>query len=254
MAVGNILPVSSPNSNCTISFADGSPAIQFSSSRARTYMPGDFTSDDTKPVVAKQGFFPWWQSDPNESLNSSDAQVACYHSSVRLNRGREGLVIDTGAVKSLSGDAWVQRTKAIGELHGHGTNIVALERPFGIEGVGNGSNQVTQQAVVPIALSNGFVGTFKTSMVSTSEIPALYGLEPMIEQKTILDLHNGKMILLGEGGYELKLSPGSVVLDLERAPTGHIMLPITEWPEYEKRTKPGPTVNSGKKHVALVTL
>ena len=76
-------------------------------------------------------------------------------------------------------------------------------------------------------------------------IPALLGLTTMISQKALLDLQNGKMILLGEGGYELKLSPGSVVLDLERASTGHLILPTSDWEKAK---------NGGRKSVALLTL
>jgi hypothetical protein len=104
---------------------------------------------------------------------------------------------------------------------------------------GQGSNSVKSSAVVPIALQHGIVGTFSTNVVDNSPIPALCGLNPMIEQRTILDLVNGKMVLLGGGGYNLNLSPGSVVFDLERAPTGHLILPTSEWVKAQKTSKKG---------------
>lgn len=226
MAVHDVLPVTE---QCTIQFTDGTPSISFSNVRERSYMSAD--SDCIDKAVVKQGFFPWWET----ALNihppdpSSDSQVPCYHSSVRLKDDREGLVIDTGAVTSITGDEWVGRSKLIGEKNGHGTSITDLERPFGIEGVGKGSNDVRQRAVVPIALQHGIVGTFQANVVANSPIPALCGLNPLIAQKTLLDLYTGRMILLGAGGYDLKLSPGSVVLDLEKASTGHLILPTTAW-------------------------
>ena len=218
---------------CTIVFADGSPAVQFDSSRQRTYF-NDTASSSSVSTVPKQGFFPWWQINPTDNNNlksdlTAKEHVQCYHSSVRLTLDREGLVVDTAAVTSLTGDHWVGRTKKLAERHGHGTSVTPLKHPFGIEGVGQGSNQVTKEAVVPIALATGTVGEYSARVVESSHIPALLGLEPLIKQRTLLDLHNGKMILLGEGGYTLKLSPGSAVHDLERAPTGHLMLPCAEW-------------------------
>jgi hypothetical protein len=239
-------PVSNPEL-CTITFADGSPSVCFDSTRARSYMPTSDDSNALMPVMPRQAFFPWWKTefDENSTSMSTESQVPCYHSSVRLKDDREGVVLDTGAVFSLSGDQWVNRSKEIGEKFGYGSSVKQLDRPFGIEGVGQGSNKVQQSAVVPIALQHGIVGTFTTNVVAQSPIPALCGLNPMISQRSILDLVNGKMILLGEGGYNLNLSPGSVVLDLERAATGHLILPTSEWSKAKQ---------TGKKGIALLAL
>ena len=254
MAVENQSTVD--DETCTILFSDGSPPMAFAATRERSYFADSVSasassssvpsSSNALSTVRKQGFFPWWQlnthaTDSNNSSSTLDLtaedHVPCYHSTVRLSDSREGLVVDTGAVTSLTGDQWVQRSKQLASNNGHGTEIRELKRSFSIEGVGNGANQVSKQAVVPIALANGTVGTFTASMVENSHIPALLGLEPLIKQKTLLDLHNGKLILLGQGGYELKLSPGSTVLDLERAPTGHLMLPTAEWTKANKSLK-----------------
>ena len=238
--------VSNPE-QCTITFADGTPSVCFDSTRARSYMTVSEDSDALMPAMPRQAFFPWWKTELDENFSSlsTESQVPCYHSSVRLKDDREGVVLDTGAVFSLSGDQWVNRSKEIGEKFGHGSSVKQLDRPFGIEGVGQGTNNVQQSAVIPIALQHGIVGTFTTNVVAQSPIPALCGLNPMISQRTILDLVNGKMILLGEGGYNLNLSPGSVVLDLERAPTGHLILPTSEWSKAKQ---------TGKKGIALLAL
>ena len=245
MAVHDVqTPVTNVQEQCTISFMDGTPSVSFDSNRARTYMNVTDESNADMPVIPKQAFFPWWKteidpSNPNLNNPSDETQVPCYHGAVRLTNDREGLVIDTGAVLSLSGDHWVHRNQSIGEKYGHGTAVKQLDRPFGIEGVGQGSNSVKSSAVVPIAMQHGIVGTFSTNVVDNSPIPALCGLNPMIEQRTILDLVNGKMVLLGGGGYNLNLSPGSVVFDLERAPTGHLILPTSEWVKAQKTSKKG---------------
>ena len=243
MAVEDQVAATSHENVCEIVFADGSPGVHFDSSRQRTYFSDTASGSTNISTVPKQGFFPWWRINSNsiEANRNSDLtskeHVQCYHSSVRLTLDREGLVIDTAAVTSLTGDHWLGRTQKLAERYGHGTSVTPLKHPFGIEGVGQGSNQVTQEAVVPIALASGTVGAYSARVVESSHIPALLGLEPLIKQRTLLDLHNGKMILLGEGGYTLKLSPGSAVHDLERAPTGHLMLPCAEWQKVKKTGK-----------------
>ena len=248
-ARGMYLAVENENSSaaasdvCTILFSDGRPAVEFNTVRERAYFTDNPSSSQS--TVRKQGFFPWWEvptTNPDiEARLTLDMpakdHVPCYHSTVRLSAEREGVVVDTAAVTSIAGDAWVGRSKKLAEQYGHGTSITPLARPFGIEGVGKGSNDVTKQAVVPIALASGVVGAYTANMVEHSNIPALLGLEPLIKQRTLLDLQNGKLILLGEGGYQLKLSPGSAVHNLERSPTGHLMLPTSEWKSVNKTAK-----------------
>ena len=51
----------------------------------------------------------------------------------------------------------------------------------------------------------------------------------MVEQKVVLDPAQLKYFVPGPGGYSITLSPGSKVYELERAQSGHLMLPVTEW-------------------------
>jgi hypothetical protein len=44
-----------------------------------------------------------------------------------------------------------------------------------------------------------------------------------------LDCFNNKFIMVGPGGYELKLSPGSETYELEESPAGHLMLPCSKY-------------------------
>ena len=154
-------------------------------------------------------------------------------------------MIDTGAFFSLAGDEWVERSGLIAKEYGQGIMMEQLDRKFSIEGVGKSANEVTHRATVPIALATGNTGTFTTNVVRQSPLPGLLGLEPMIKQHTLLDLHTGRMICVGEGGYKLDLSPGSTVHKLERARSGHLILPTTEWDKVKKSTQP---------HVSLLTM
>ena len=44
---------------------------------------------------------------------------------------------------------------------------------------------------------------------------------------TLIDTFTGRVYLVGPGGYELKLSPGSVKHDLVESSAGHLMLPCS---------------------------
>ena len=85
-------------------------------------------------------------------------------------------------------------------------------------------------------MSNGETGSYNADVVRDSPLPGLLGLEPMIKERTLLDLHSGMMMFVGEGGYDLKLSPGSSVHKMLRAKSGHLILPTSEW---DKVKKPG---------------
>ena len=47
--------------------------------------------------------------------------------------------------------------------------------------------------------------------------------------RTLLDTFTGVMYLVGPGGYELRLSPGSEKYDLHESSMGHLMLPCSEF-------------------------
>jgi hypothetical protein len=168
--------------------------------------------------------FPWWGVD------------LAFHALVRLKGpNREGLLVDCGAITNLAGDKWVKRAADIAAIHGQGTLIVDTN-PQNVEGVGTGASKITQRATVPVCLASGSVGDFQTQVVQDSELPALLGLEGLERNRALIDVTNQRMIYVGPGGYELKLSPGSVVMQLEKVASGHLLLPASEWSK--KMTSP----------------
>ena len=72
-------------------------------------------------------------------------------------------------------------------------------------------------------------GALTTNVVSDSDLPGLLGLASLESRKAIIDIGNRRLVFPGAGGYELKLSPGSTVMALEKAESGHLLLPCTEW-------------------------
>jgi hypothetical protein len=67
----------------------------------------------------------------------------------------------------------------------------------------------------------------------------------MAENRMLIDTFNNRAYLIGEGGYDIHLSPGSIPLRLRRAETGHLMLPMAEWAKHK------PSVDN--RHVSFMT-
>ena len=178
-------------------------------------------------------FYAWWPTSETD-LEADDELAVSYHSKVRLSTG-EALLIDTGAVKPLAGEIWVNKTAACAKEHGRGTTFVPLDKTLHVEGVGQGSTACTHRAIVPVAFEDGVTGTYSPAVVPGSELPALVGFDTLERRRVLLDCFNGKYFEVGPGGYDLVLSPGSRLLHLHKASTGHPMLPATEW----RNAKPG---------------
>jgi hypothetical protein len=106
-----------------------------------------------------------------------------------------------------------------------------LKKTLSIEGVGKSANEATEGVTAAICLEDGTVGSFQTAVVEDSELPALLGLKSLTKLKAVLDCEHKRLLLIGPGGYKIQLSPGSKVLQLHSAPTGHLLLPCTCWEE-----------------------
>ena len=158
-----------------------------------------------------------------------------FHTAVRLRLG-EGLLVDCGAIDNLCGDHFAKRVEALGEAAGHGSEWKSLQ-PRGVEGVGSGASVVDKEVTLPVSLKTGAIGNYVAKVVSNSELPGLLGLTSLEKNGAIIDVGHQKLIYPGPGGFELKLSPGSTMMQLERAESGHLLLPCTHWAGAKATTK-----------------
>jgi hypothetical protein len=173
--------------------------------------------------------FPWW---------TCDYAGGVFHALVRLKgSGREGLLVDCGAVSNLTGDKWVSRAAKLAAEHGQGTTITSRATQS-VEGVGSGASTIDKHAKIPICLASGNLGTFETAVVSGSDLPALMGLEGLERNRALIDVYGKRLIYIGHGGYELRLSPGSLSMQLEKVPSGHLLLPASEWDKMKVSSGP----------------
>ena len=165
--------------------------------------------------------YAWFQPDMVNQL--------AFHSNVRLKRAGEALLVDCGAIGNLAGDAWAKRCAKWAESKGCGSKLSKLPEPITIGGVGKNEQRAVDQMEIPIALAGNHRSVFSTPLVPDSELPALRGLEVMTAHGMLIDVRNMRLIMPGKGGYKMELSPGSVSLAMERAQSGHLLLPCTEW-------------------------
>ena len=111
-----------------------------------------------------------------------------------------------------------------------------MKRPIDIGGVGTGNQQATHEVSVHIAMPKGLRGMFRAPIVPNSDLPALLGLDSLEKHAAVIDIKHSKLILPGPAGYRIVLSPGSVTFDLQKAMSGHLLLPCTLWQEHPTGT------------------
>jgi hypothetical protein len=192
-------------------------------------------------LTPPETFLPTWNVD-----GSCTQLEHCFHGNTCLPDGREGLLIDPGAWSNLAGQSWVHRmcTKAL--KAGLKVKQERMEKPLNVAGVGHGTNKAEWEVKVPIALgdSDGVVlmHNFSAPTVTGAgkELPALLGLQSMSKQNSVLEMAEGHeyLTLPGPGGYSVTWSPGTARYKLERAPSGHLILPCDEYRKVD-RTRAG---------------
>ena len=80
-----------------------------------------------------------------------------------------------------------------------------------------------------ICLGSGRLDDYTAPELPNAQTPALLGQRSMKKLRTLIDTFTGKMFLVGPGGYEIHLSPGSAVHELDESSAGHLMLPCSRF-------------------------
>ncbi len=98
-------------------------------------------------------------------------------------------------------------------------------------------------------------GDFTFPAVNDSNIPGLLGLFTLKRLRPILDTVNNKLYCLGPGDFDLAaaMPPGTECFDLDTAPSGHLLLPITKYAELEKQKANG-SLNIDNTPISLLTV
>ena len=187
---------------------------------ARTPDTDDFSTPLVRPAHAPA--FPWW---PTEFT---------YHSGTGLGDDRFGLLVDPGSWGNLQGEKWLQRAASLALQHGKKPRQERRKKPMTVGGVGHGTQSCAWDCMLPIApcRADGSYceATFEAPTIEGSECPALWGLRSLIEHRAILDCAGRVLHLQGPTGEaEITLPPGSESYQLEQSPSGHLLLPVSDY-------------------------
>ena len=153
-----------------------------------------------------------------------------------MMRSRKGpaLLVDPGAHGDRCSDGWLQEYNLAAREAGQPeARVIKLEKPVTVGGVGKKAQTATEQVIAQVGI-NGRTDEYRAPMLKKSPIPALLGIPSLRRRRALLDCHNGRLFLIGPGGYQLRLSPGSRDIGLEESHSGHLMLPCDDWPSKAK--------------------
>ena len=127
-----------------------------------------------------------------------------------------------------------------------------LDLPLNVSGVGKDSQQAREAMTVDFQLmgQNDEViqASYCAPVIENSNLPPLLGLKSLTSKRALLDMHSRLLIFPGQGGVEVKCSPGTQLFQLEMSQSGHLLLPIRRLPprarsEPSRSTMPGPRLD-----------
>ena len=149
------------------------------------------------------------------------------------------MLLDIGSVGQLVGSVWAVRTGQAAMSHGRTPVQELRDRPLNVSGVGSGSQTCHHNIKMPLVvktLSDRYLRTsYNSPCVPESELPALFGLDACQRNRALIDTFNKVMYLVGPGEFNLldSLPPGSEAIQLETAPSGHLVVPCGYYAEYD---------------------
>ena len=71
------------------------------------------------------------------------------------------------------------------------------------------------------------VSQFQAPCIRDSNVPGLLGIKSLKAEDALIRCSTGEMWFLGQGGVEIRPSPGSKHFQMKEAPGGHWILPVS---------------------------
>ena len=166
----------------------------------------------------------------------TDVVLPTYHALTRLADGRPALLVDPGSVGNLCGETWARSVADAAKKVGKMPTYTKRSRVLNVQGVGKGSQSCEHDLALPISMRTVdgvkvMSGKFVTPAIPGSDVPGLLGLTALTTNRAILDCNTRQLHFCGPGDYDLTtlLPPGTDSLQLEVAPSGHLVLPCCEY-------------------------
>ncbi len=153
------------------------------------------------------------------------------YAATRLEGEREMLLVDTGTKDNVTGRAFIEKQDAAAPK-GHPTIWKRLPKPKQLAGVGNGTQKCTFSATVHGVDDQGRVNSYTSQVIDSdpeesSELPALYGMDPMASRNTFVGTRKGVLHEVPAGlEDQIGWPVGTVHRKCTRAPSGHMLLPF----------------------------
>ena len=113
--------------------------------------------------------------------------------------------------------------------------------PLVVAGVGNGTQQADYDVTFPLALTDRDADTSLHNITAPvvdgagAHLPGLLGLNSLERNRAILDCGRRLLIIPGSDDYDYELPSTATVLPLEKAPSGHLVLPIDAYDKVGKK-------------------
>ena len=152
------------------------------------------------------------------------------------------LLVDIGAVGNLGSDSFMRTVAETAIKFGYASKQAKMNNPLTVSGVGHGTQSAEWRTTVPVCvrdLDSGeiLMSDYTAPTIPNADTPGLLGLASIMRMRGIVDTFSDPPLLIsvGEGGYKLDLSPGSRRFALRRAPSGHLMLPISLYKEFREQ-------------------
>jgi hypothetical protein len=153
------------------------------------------------------------------------------------------------------------RTAAVCAANGNKpVSATKRSKPLSVTGVGTGGQTCEYDCSTSIVLKDidgEYVDAVYTApTVDNSNLPLLLGLLALIKNRCILDFTQEpmKLYMCGPGGAKIELAPGSRTFPLEQAPSGHLVLPCSDFEAAAKSKKDGrPSLDADGPQVTLHT-
>ena len=185
--------------------------------------------------------------DDKGTLNPVEVPSSYLHSSTRIP-GHEGLLPDTGAVKDLSGQEFVDRQTSEAHQHGYDTVWYDLPKPQGVSGVGGVDKICRQKAAVHCCLTDGTLMKYCPAVIPGSGVPPLVGVDTMSKLNVFFGTRQGTFTMVPDGQENDIIWPeGTKHYQCVKAPSGHWLLTVSAWIS-SQQSKPK-NVSAGKSSV-----
>ena len=181
-------------------------------------------------------------SGPNTAAPVEESVHLKSVSRTKLPGGKHSLLVDLGSRINVIGKNTEKEFADKSTANGLETTYIPRQQRLYINGVGTDSARCDHEAVIPIAVKFEEQEATKESYRANiadgcgENLPAILGSESMQEKDSVLILRKGKELIAfpGPGGYKIEWSPGTKLLPMVPAPSGHLVIPCDRFAELPK--------------------